>query len=181
MSDNAQIVVDTEVSAERAPELANIVRAWLVGEQIIEQEESDSVLSGTGHRPGINYRAAIKLDLDTFLGLGTNGVKFAVCRQVFDAGGNGIELRCDACGLSFEPDDSWSDAVGAWFNGDNLTSFPCPSCGQRALLTEWRGPWPWGFGNLRVEFWNWPPLSGSFIDTLTRKLGHRTIVVRQHL
>jgi len=39
---------DTEVSAEQAPELANVVRAWLVGEQIIEQEESDSVLSGTG-------------------------------------------------------------------------------------------------------------------------------------
>lgn len=57
-----QIVVDIEVHAEQEPELANIVREWLVREQIIE-EESDSVLSGTGHRPGINYRAAIKLDL----------------------------------------------------------------------------------------------------------------------
>ena len=132
LSNFAQIVVDTQVSAEQAPELANIVRAWLVGEQIIEQEESESVLSGTGHRPGMNYRAAIKLDLDTFLGVGgVNGVKFAVGRQVFDAGGNGIELECDACGVSFEPDDSWSDAVGAWFGGDDLVSFPCPSCGQR--------------------------------------------------
>ena len=50
LSNYAQIVVDTEVSAERAPQLANVVRAWLVGEQIIEQEESDSVLSGTGPR-----------------------------------------------------------------------------------------------------------------------------------
>lgn len=67
MSDSAQIVVDIEVSAERAPELANIARAWLVGEQIIKREQSDSVLSGTGHRPRINYRAAIKVDEDTFL------------------------------------------------------------------------------------------------------------------
>jgi len=181
LSVDAQIVVDTEVSAEQAPELANIVRAWLVGEQIIEQEESDSVLGGAGHRPGINYRTAIRIDTDgkarlqrllgaatispawravleeaiegpayeeSFLGLMVNGVKFAVGRQVFDAAGNGIKLGCDACGVTFEPDDSWFDAVGAWFSGDNLVSLPCPSCGQQALLTEWRGPWPWGFGNL---------------------------------
>lgn len=182
MSDNAQIVVDTEVSAEQAPELANVVRTWLVGEQIIEQEESDSVLGGAGHRPGISYRAAIQEDKDfDFLNLWTNGVKFSVGRQVFDAGGNGIELRCDACGVSFEPDDSWSDAAGAWFSGDDLVSFPCPSCSQQALLTEWRGPWQWGFGNLGVEFWNWLPLSDNFIQTMTRKLGHRTVVVRLHL
>lgn len=209
MSNFAQIVVDTAVSAKQAPELANLVRAWLVEEQIIEQEESDSVLGGMGHRPGINYRAAIKLRAntdrtikisvpgpftmreyhellarpyeDTFLGLWTNGVKFAVGRQVFDAGGNGIELECDACGVSFEPDDSWSDAVGEWFNGDDLVSFPCPSCGEQALLTEWRGPWPWGFGNLGIEFWSWPPLSDEFIHAITRKLGHRTVMVRLHL
>ena len=182
MSNFAQIVVDTQVSAEQAPELANIVRAWLVGEQIIEQEESESVLSGTGHRPGMNYRAAIKLDLDTFLGVGgVNGVKFAVGRQVFDAGGNGIELECNVCGVSFEPNDSWYHAAGAWFDGDDLVSFPCPSCGQQALLTEWRGPWPWGFGNLGIEFWSWPPLSDDFIQAITRKLGHRTVIVRLHL
>jgi hypothetical protein len=209
LSDHAQIVVDTEVSAEQARELANIVHEWLVGEQIIAQEQSDSVLGGTGHRPGINYRAAIKLRAntdrpikitvpgqstmrechellarsyeDTFLDLSVNGVKLAVGRQVFDAGGNGIELQCDGCGVSFKPDDSWSDAVGAWFSGNDLVSFPCPSCGQQALLTKWRGPWPWGFGNLGIEFWNWPPLSDDFIRAITRKLGHRTVMVRLHL
>jgi hypothetical protein len=182
LSDNAQIVVDIEVSAERAPELASIIRAWLVREQIVKQEQSDSVLDGTGHRPGINYRAAINMDEDyDFLHLWTNGVKIAVDRQVFHAWGNGIELQCDACGVCFEPDDSWFDAARAWFNGDNLASFPCPSCGRRAPLKEWRGPWPWGFGNLGLEFWNWPPLSDSFIRALARKLGHRTIVVRQHI
>jgi hypothetical protein len=128
--------------------LQNIVRAWLVGEQIVEQEESESGLSGTGYRPGINYRAAIKSDSDTFLGLWTNAVKFAIGRQVFDARGNGIALERDACGVSFEPNDSWMDAVGAWFSGEDLVSFPCPSCGQQALLMQWRGPWPWGFGSL---------------------------------
>jgi hypothetical protein len=214
LSDYAQIVVDTEVSAERAPELANIVRAWLVGKHIIEQEESNSVLSGTGHRPGMNYRAAIRIDADgrarlqrllgaatvspawraalveaiegpaceeSFLGLMVNGVEFAVGRRVFDAGGNGIELGCDACGVSFEPDHSWSDAVGAWFGGDDLVRFPCTSCRKQVLLTEWRGPWPWGFGKLGIAFWNWQPLSDDFIHAITLKLGHRTVMVRHHL
>ena len=169
-----------------------------------DQATHARLLGGTGHRPEINYRAAIRIDTDggaglqgllgvamvspawraaleeaiegpayeeSFLGLWTNGVEFAVGRQVFDAGGNGIELQCDACDVSFEPDDSWMDAVGAWFGGDDLVSFPCPSCGQQALLTEWRGPWPWGFGNLGIEFWNWPSLSDDFIHAITRKLG----------
>lgn len=181
LNDSAQIVVDIEVRAEEAPDLADIVRAWLVGEQIIEQEQSDSALSGTGHRPGTNYGVAIKIDEDAFLRLAVNGVRIAVGRQVFDAGENGIELRCNACGVTFEPDDSWSNAVGAWFSGDDLASFPCPSCGQQALLTEWGGQWPWGFGNLGVEFWNWPPLSDSFLHALTRRLGHRVTMVRQRL
>jgi hypothetical protein len=214
LSNFAQIVVDTEVSAGQAPELANVVRAWLVGEQIVKQEESDSVLGGAGHRPGINHRAAIRIDTDnkarlqrlleaamvshawraaleeaiegpaydeSFLGLWTNGVKFAVGGRVFDAGGNGIELECDACGVSFEPDNSWYDAAGAWFDGDDLVSFPCPSCGQQPLLTEWHGPWPWGFGNLGIEFWNWPPLSDDFTEAITRQIGHRTVMVRLHL
>jgi hypothetical protein len=181
LSDHAQIVVDIDVSAEQAPELADVVRAWLVGQHIIKQEPSDSVLNGVGHRPGLLYRDAIHWDKDwDFLSLATNGVKIAVGRQVFHSCENGIELQCDVCGVSFEPDDSWYDVIGAWFDGDDLASFPCPSCGQQALLTEWRGPSPWGFGNLGVQFWNWPPLSDSFLQAITRKLGHRTVFVRQH-
>src|SRR5262245_14773103 len=121
LSDNAQIIVDIEVSAEQAPELARLVRTWLIDERIIEREQSDSVLSSpAGHRPGQNYRVAVKADEDAFQHLWTNGVAFVVGRTVFDAGGNGIELRCDTCGSVFEPGSSWSDAVSAWFNGDNL-------------------------------------------------------------
>jgi hypothetical protein len=179
LSDSAQIIVDVEVCAERAPELACVLRAWLVDEGIIEQESTDSVLSDAGgHRPGRNYRIAVKTDDDAFLRLATNGVEIVVGRRVaFDTGVNGTELRCHACGNAFEPDRSWSDAVGAWFEGDNEASFPCSSCGHRAPLTEWRGRLPWGFGNLGLQFWNWPPLSEPFIHAISRKLEHRTVTV----
>jgi hypothetical protein len=182
LSDSAQIIVDTEVSADRAPELANLVRAWFIDEGIIEREKSDSVLgSSAGHRPGPSYRAAVKTEENSFLDLRTNGVAFVVGRTVFDRGGNGIELRCDACASVFEPDSSWSDAVSAWFYGDNLANFPCPSCGHRTLLTDWHGPWPWGFGNLGLQFWNWPPLCEPFIHAVSKKIGHRTVVVRRRI
>src|SRR5215470_4355696 len=128
LSDSGQIIVDIEVSADRAPELASVVHAWLVDEGIIEQQRSGSVLSDSGgHRPRRNYCAAVKTEDDAFLRLATNGVEIVVGRRVFDAGANGIELRCNACGDAFESDSSWSDAVSAWFEEDNQASFPCPS------------------------------------------------------
>jgi hypothetical protein len=69
--------------------------------------------------------------------LSTNGVEILVGRRVFDAGANGIELRCSACECFFEPDVSgriqsvdgsmrptdpsqgmaWALAMGIWQSG----------------------------------------------------------------
>jgi hypothetical protein len=46
LSDTAQIIVDIEVDAARAPALAGMVRAWLVSEEIVEREQSDFVRDG---------------------------------------------------------------------------------------------------------------------------------------
>ena len=190
LSDNCQIIAAPDVLALEAPERANTVLGWLIAEGVIEQEISDSVLASTGgHRPGRNYGAALEPEVVqmvqsknySFLGLLTNGVHCVVGRTVFDAGGNGIELQCNVCASVFKPDDSWSDAVQEWYDENDGASFPCPLCGQPTLLTEWRGPRPWAFANLGVEFWNWPPLSTGFIHALSEKLGHRIIYVRQHL
>ena len=190
MSDNSWIIAAVDISAEEAPERAKIVREWLIAEGIVEREISDSVLGGDGgHSPGRNYAAAVKPEWVqkvqagnySFPRLRTNGVAFITGRTVFDAGGNGIELQCRFCGSVFVPDESWSDAAGLWYDGDDRVRFPCPSCVERTLLTEWGSPWPWAFGNLGVEFWNWPPLSETFIRAVSEKLGRRTVVVRLHL
>jgi hypothetical protein len=85
----------------------------------------------------------------------TNGLG-VVGRTVFDNGGNGIELTCPECSTTFQPQDGWVDAVGAWFDGGDDARYACPSCGRDQALRDWTGPWPWGFGNLGFEFWNWP-------------------------
>ena len=187
MSDHSQIIVDLDATPEDAPRLAHVVLTWLAEEGVVQREPApDSVLGDNdGHRPGPKFRKALEEPEDesaaNFLDLGLNGLEIEVGRTVFHSGGNGTELRCEACEHEFDPGDKWGDAVDAWYEGDDEVTFPCPSCGEARRLPEWRGPWQWGFGNLGFQFWNWPPLSDEFIDAVSEKLGHRTVLVRMHL
>jgi len=177
VSDSSQIVVDVEVGPREAERLGGAVLAWLIGEGVVLPRASDSAAGGEGHRPGPGWRTATA-GSPAFRRLRTNGVEILVGRRVFDGGGNGIELRCGACRRRFEPAlDAWSEAVGRWAEGDDGASFACPGCGKSRPLQGWRGPTPWGFGNLAVQFWNWPALSTGFVRALGKQLGHETVVV----
>jgi DNA-directed RNA polymerase subunit RPC12/RpoP len=200
MSTWSDTIVDIDVTAQEAPQLAEVIGAWLVGERIIEPEISDRA---EGHPPGARYVIAIESDEDVLarqyggfycvrsvLDTRPNGLEILVGREMFLSYQNGLELRCDRCGYTFdllEDSDSaasafsgWEDAADAWQKGDDQASFACPGCGQRTLLTEWRGPRPWAFGNLALRFWNWS-LSEKFIHTVASKLGHRAVLVRAHI
>lgn len=39
----------------------------------------------------------------------------------------------------------------------------------------------YGIGKLGLTFWNWPPLSASFVREVTELLGHRSVLVRGKL
>jgi hypothetical protein len=80
-----------------------------------------------------------------------------------------------------EHGDAWVEAVDAWSEGEDTVVFACPECGRPERLTEWSGEWPWGFGNLGLEFWNWSPLSERFVREVAEQLGHRTVLVRGKL
>ncbi|MBZ4414994.1 hypothetical protein [Myxococcus sp. RHSTA-1-4] len=180
MGDSFQIIVDKDVSAEDAPRLAGQVREWLVARRIIEPELTDSALGSPGHRPGAAHTEALKTpDSSAFLGLATNGLAIDVGRTVFFTIGG--ELTCRACGAQVEPEDEWTEAVDAWYEGDDGVMFACPECRQPERLTEWSGRFPWGFGKLGFKFWNWPPLSERFVQEVAEKLGHRIVVVRGKL
>jgi hypothetical protein len=84
MGDLFQTLVATAVEDSRARELAERLRSWLIEEAIVVAETSDCVLggSGTGHRPGLNFRTAVELDDEFLLRLATNGVDLEVGRVV---------------------------------------------------------------------------------------------------
>jgi len=181
VSDFAQVVVDLEVGQEAAAALGDRIRKWLVEAQVIEPETTDSALSGVAHRPGPNAGSALSGNDDAFMSLATNGLHISVGRKVHDAGANGIELHCEACGRGFAPGSSYHQAAESWFGGNDHATFACPNCGTAKLLAEWRGPCSWGFGNLAFEFWNWPRLSEEFLAAMGRQLGHRTKLVWRHV
>jgi hypothetical protein len=177
VSDSSQILVDVDVAVEDAGELARDVRDWLIAEEIVVADQHGSK---GGHWPGPRRRAAVQEEPpSTAWDFKPNTVDLRVGRQVFDTGGNDVEVRCASCGETHEPEDAWFDAVGAWADGDDAVRYSCGKCGVSAPLVDWRGPWQWAFGSLGVEFWNWPPLSERFIQRLAQRLGHRLVLVQR--
>jgi len=136
-----------------------------------------------GYAPGPRHDLALARGASdaAFLRLRTNGLALHVGRRVFHSGGNGPELTCGGCGLTFEPGAEWYEASDAWLEGHEATAFHCPACKHGQRVVEWRGPWAWGFGNLGLEFWNWPFLSEAFVHDVTERIQHRTVVVKSHL
>ncbi len=85
-------------------------------------------------------------------------------------------LICPACAQTVEQDDAWSDALNDW-HGGGAGELACSHCDHRESVTEWEHIEPMGFGTLTFTFWNWPALSAGFVESLSRQLGHRTIVI----
>jgi hypothetical protein len=185
MGDHYQKIVDRDVSEDEAPRLAQHLRDWLIARQIIEPTPSADFEDEPMYRPGPAYRSTLaqpdvdeedfdEEDLDDEAGL-----QITVGRTVFWS--IDTELTCRACGHRFEPGEDWSNAADAWYEGNDSVTYACPKCGGQERLTEWSGDWPWGFGNLGLEFWNWTNLSEQFEREVAEKLGHRIVIVRGKL
>lgn len=180
MGDRFQLIVDRDVSEEEAPHLAEKVRGWLVSRRIIEPVLSDRALGAPGHPPGPDHPSVLEKPSPEAFSYLTNGLVIIVGRTFFWT--PYTDLTCRACAARFDPySDEWVDAIEAWHQGDDSATFNCPRCGQPERVAEWSGESPSGFGNLGLEFWNWGPLSASFVREVTEFLGHRTMLVRGKL
>ena len=178
MGDYFQAIVDRDATAEEAEPLAMHVRDWLITEGIVSSELTDCILSNKpGHPPGPDYTKAAAEAPSYFRSLAVNGLEIILGRNVFWTT-FGCELVCRGCGRQFEaPSPEWRDAVDEWYKCLGPGMLACPHCGYREPVTEWKHEPDWGFGNLGFKFWNWPPLTPSFIEQMTRRLGHRTVLV----
>ncbi|WNG40854.1 hypothetical protein F0U61_49555 [Archangium violaceum] len=180
MHNGFEIIVDRDVSAAEAPQLAARIRGWLIERCIITATPPGcGFLPPWLHRPGPAYAATLK-EPRSHGSTGVRGVYFKVKRAVtWDAH---HRLTCRACKVQFEPEGEgwgrWREAAEAWLLGDDSVHYVCPHCGVSERLVEWEGEAPWGFGHLGVAFWGWAPLSERFIREVATQLGHRTVVAR---
>jgi hypothetical protein len=175
MGDYFDIIVDEEATEDEAPVLAASVVEWLISEGIIGSEMTDNVLgSDLGYPPGPNNE---KAGGDKVPHLWTNGMHVITGRTVFHPMQGEVSLICSECGERLQWSDEWSDAVGEWYDRKGQGLLACVRCGHTKPITEWRHDPPWAFGNLGFQFWNWPPLTESFIELVSQRLGHKVVHV----
>jgi hypothetical protein len=183
MGDWFQTIVDRNVSIEEAETLANEIRDWLVDRGIIQATMTDCILGGDGrgYPPGPNVEEVIGPgDHSLFLKLWTNGLGLVTGRTVFYSGQGETTVLCPKCRVSHGDHAQWGDVIGEWYAG-KAALLRCPHCKTSTAITEWVFDPPWGFGNLGLVFWNWPPLKDDFISEIGDRLKHQIVVVKGKL
>jgi hypothetical protein len=194
VGDTFQIIADVEAAEAAAPALAVSVVGWLSDSGIIAGQQAGCVLGAeAGYPPGPGYPDAVTDPDELLPGLKVNGVEVSVNRRVFFPGQGELgPVTCPRCGRDVElrdpagaPSAHWelfSAAFGHWMAAEP-SEVTCPHCWLHAGLNDWI--WdveaPVAVGFLGLTFWNWPPLSSSFIAQVQAHLGHRIVVIRGKL
>jgi hypothetical protein len=187
MGDWFQTIGDIEATPGEVEELAADLTGWLIETGIVLAERTDCVLgSDLGYPPGLHYVDAVTEPDPSLPRLWTNGVDVVTGRTVFDSGQGGIDsAECPHCNTRsrFTDElrefdralwDPFGEAIDDWYAGGDGT-LACPACAKPVELNEWKWDPTWGFGHLGFTFWNWPPLSPSFVAKFSRRLGHRVV------
>jgi uncharacterized Zn-finger protein len=195
VGDHFEIIADVEATEAAAPALAASVVSWLTRKGIITHELAAGRVLGAcrGYPPGLRYTAAVTEPDEHMLRLQANGVEVSSGRAVFSPAQGAVgSVVCPLCGQTVDLNDpatgqvrpDWqlfSDAFGAWMEG-GPGELRCPQCSRVARLNDWSWTYePFVVGFLGVTFWNWPPLSESFIAQLAGHLEHRVAIVRGKL
>jgi hypothetical protein len=197
MGDTYETIVDADATADEAAVLARRVVEDLIRRGIIVAERTDSVLGsddGTGYPPGPNAEDAVEPHVHDdrcrdlphldFRQLWTNGLGVRVGRRVFYSMTGEQALVCRHCGSCIDLDTfppALDEALNEWTAEMGTGQFACPRCKVSDPIAVWTWDPPWAFSCLGFTFWNWPPLSTSFVRDVSALLGHRAVVVRGKL
>jgi hypothetical protein len=156
-----------------AVEVGNRLREWLLREGILLPELNDELAHPAGPQ-AVQNTSSLWWDTpaeerDEFM-----AAKLIVGRNIYWSEW-GHNIYCPACEFTFEPeDDEVLEAMRLWQAGEPAGEVGCPDCGLRKVLTEWDSDF--GYGDLGIEFWDWPPLAYSFVHLVGRLTGSRTTV-----
>ena len=186
MSSHNQAILDIEVATlERAQALSSDILRWLIDERIVEDRLCDRCLGkGLCYPPGPRFMQAcggIESDSGdgnyaSFSKMRTNGMGVVVGRNfILNTQGQFKDVTCPRCAAQVPNEDFWN-AGDRWCKGKTDT-LQCPHCGQASSLPQWIHP-DIGYTMLAFEFWNWDPLSDTFIEAIAKRLGHRITVIK---
>jgi hypothetical protein len=176
VSDSAQVLVriDPLAPSEREAVVSGI-SAWLLSSGVIaEFDRSDprrTQFAETEWSPGPNWPSVVEYEPTVvFETLLLNGVDICAEVSVQTAFGNSEDWHCSICGAVLSADD----LIGRWAETQVEPVAGCGICGWSAPLGDWPVQFPIALvGAPAITFHNWQPLSRSFRDELTARLGGR--------
>ena len=169
MSEHSISIVPRQSTYTDRQNKANEILDWLVSRDIVKPTLSDCVGSSNNGYTISNGAKNVSDDPDTLpFDYSVNGLDIITTRQIFDTGENGIEeLICPNCNQDISSEDwdffnDWSESIS-----NNLT---CPLCDDSNDIHNFKFTPQWGFSDLGFTFWNWPPLTDSFVAEFKDKL-----------
>ncbi len=177
MSDIHSSIVPVGISKAEVIEKMDRVIKYLVSQEIISSEQTDSVLgSDLGYPPAKNYGLVMQEGNEYLLELRTNGLGIKTGRNVYYADGI-YALNCPNCKSDMLETD-WSAALDEWMSESPNDQVVCPECNQFHSVSELVFSPNWGFGEIGFTFWNWGrPFNQIFIDEMEKVLGCKTTVI----
>ncbi len=171
MSDSFIALVDADVSAEAATAVSEVIVSALLDRQLISANlTTDCVLGGKGYPAGASIQDCYlpRRNESPFWQLRTSGVQVKVGRAYNEwAAGPSYEwCTCKNCHARIGDADSQFNkdlmtALNSWTRKANSSQLICPECHVGIDITEWPSKPPFAFGNLAIQFWNWPAFDKS--------------------
>src|SRR5215831_15732073 len=175
MARRFEAIVCIDVTLPMAAEVGERLREWLFREEVLLPDLDDE----QAHRAGPKARLTTSglwgespaEGPDPHL---TAAANLIVGRNIYWSEW-GHNLYCPICHYTFEPeDDEALEAMAPWLRGEPAGEVSCPDCELRKPLIDWDGDF--GYGNLGIEFWDWPPLAYSFVHRVQRLTDSRITV-----
>jgi hypothetical protein len=172
MARRFEAIVCTDVTLQTAAEVGARLREWLLREEILLPDRDAEQAHPAGPRAAQTtscpcWQAPVDPDP-----LAT--ARLIIGRNIYWSEW-GHSLYCPVCQYTVEPeDDEALEAMAQWERGEPAGEVGCPGCGLRRPLTDWDSDW--GYGNLGIEFWHWPPLAYSFVHRVRRLTDSRVTV-----
>ena len=195
MGEYFESIADVEATEDQAAGLAQRLTSWLIESGVIAAERTDCVIGDLGYPPGPGWASVvIEADEAHTPYLRNNGLEVSVGRTVFHSGGDGVsDVECPRCGahVALQEDsgptpswDAFSATLGTWYEGGESSVVACPRCSRPVDFNDWIWTEDWGrfaVAFLGLTFWNWPPLTDSFVAEVAARLGHRVVRTRGKL
>jgi hypothetical protein len=186
MADYFQTVVDTAARPDEADHLARHVVSLLSGRGVVAPTPSDEGGYDRGpHATDISAPAAPGLPRHESIPPVYTHLQVLIGRMTHTADLSEARIpraACPVCGkLLDDADGEWQAAVQVWIAGDDESALLCAGCGKESAVWTWPTEPRTGFGNLAFRFWNWPPLSATFLEEISRELRHPIVLVKGRL